>query len=95
MIIVNSQMDTKIYIVSIGAEDFMSYANSKEEAIEIVAEYFISQQKSDWYFNSLEVELMAESVKKTVEDFANDADLRYCPEHNIYLPKLKIQEVSE
>lgn len=89
MIIVNqATCGEKTYIISLGGDNFCVYARSEKQAIEFMAETL----NSDWYFSALEVELMAKSVQKSIEDFVADTDLYHCPKHNIYLPKLKIQE---
>lgn len=90
MTVVNQAAEgDKKYIVSLGATNFCAYAKNKDRAIELVAETL----KRDWYFDALEVELMAQSVNKTVEEFIADADLQPCPKYKIYLPKLKIKEM--
>ena len=89
MIIVNKAIDgDKKYIIILGGEKFYIYAKSKVKAVEFLAEYL----SSDWYYDALEVELMAESVDKTVEEFVEATDLYPCPKYSIYLPKLKIKE---
>ena len=90
MIIINKQAPgTKSYVVSIGADTFHIYADNEDETIERLVENL----DSDWYFSELEVELMAKSVHKTLTEYIADTDLRYCPKHKIYLPKLAIEEV--
>lgn len=82
MIIVNqSYSSANIYAISIGEGYFVVYADSEDEAVELIAEYLVSRGKSDWYFDA------------TSAKFVKAEDLRYCPKHNVYLPKLKIQEV--
>lgn len=89
MIIVNKAIDgDKKYIIILGGEKFCIYAKSKVKAVEFLAEYL----SSDWYYDALEVEIMAESVNKTVEEFIAVTDLYPCPKYNIYFPKLKIEE---
>ena len=93
MIIINLPTpNANAYIISIGADAFRVCANNEAEAIENITKYFITQDKRDWYFSALEVELMAKSAQKTVEDFAKNADFCYCPKYKIYLPKLTIQK---
>lgn len=95
MIIINEPYQgAKTYIIFIGSDSFCTYANNEADVIEIIAQYFISRNASDWYFDAITIELMANCAHKSIENFVNDSDLRYCPKHNIYLPKLKIQEVS-
>lgn len=92
MIIINQAThDQKTYIISLGTDDFCVYAQSEEQALEFLAEML----NADLYFSALKVEIMAKSVRKSIEQFVADADLRHCPKYNVYLPKLKIQEVSE
>lgn len=95
MIIVNnSDNGTKKYIITIGVDDFCVYAKSEDEAVEVVANYFIVSGNSDWYFDAIEIEVMAESVSKSIAEFINDADLCHCKKYNICLPKCKITEVK-
>lgn len=84
----------KKYIVSIGADPFCVYADSEDEAVEMIAAYLIAHGNSDWYFDAIEMDVMAASVSKSITDFIKDADLRYCPNNKIYLPKCKVEEVS-
>lgn len=95
MIIINEAApNDKVYTVRIGADDFCLYAENENEAVDVVAEYFISRGDTGWYYDALEVELMANSVSKTVPEFIEATDLRHCPKHNIYLPKCRVEEVS-
>lgn len=92
MIIVNQATHgEKTYIISLGADNYRVYAQSEKQAVEFVAKTL----NSNWYYDALEVELMANFARKSVVDFIADTDLYHCPKYNIYLPKLKIQEVSE
>lgn len=92
MIIINkvAEGDTK-YFIYIGENPFCVYAQSEAQAVERVVETL----DHDWYFDNIEVQAMAMSVNKSIEKFVTDADLYHCPKYNIYLPKLKIQEVSK
>ena len=92
MIVINqTTRGEKTYIISLGGDNYRVYARNEKQAIELLTETL----NSDWYYDELEVELMAKSARKSVEDFVADADFCHCPKYNIYLPKLKIQEVSE
>ena len=91
MIIINQRFEgAKMYIVSMGSEYFCIYARTEAEAIECL----VKTLKSDWYFSDFEVELMAQSVHKTFDEYIADADLYHCPKYQVCLPKLKIQEVT-
>jgi hypothetical protein len=92
MIIINTATcGEKTYIISLGGDEYRVYANSEEQAIEFLTETL----SHDWYFDCLSVELMAKSAHKSIEEFINATDLRYCPKYDVYLPKLKIQEVAK
>ena len=83
MIIINQPgSNTKAYTILIGEDNFLAYANNEAEAAEAMAEYLISHEKSDWYFDDI------------LGRFINTSELYYCPKHNVYLPKLTIKEAS-
>ena len=94
MIIINSPYDDAVkYVITVGVDDFCVYANNENEAVEVVANYFITSGNSDWYFDAIEVEVMAQSASKTTAEFISITDLRYCKKYKIYLPKLTVKEV--
>ena len=88
------QFCNKKYVVTLGADKFCVYADSENEAIEIIAAHFVAHNNSEWYFDAIEVDVMAASASKTIADFIEDTGLRYCPKHKIYLPKCRVEEVS-
>lgn len=83
---------TKKFTIFLGDVPFYVHAKNENEAAEVLANYFVSSNKSKWYFDAIEVECMAQSVGKTIDEFIQVTDLRHCPKHNIYLPKCKIEE---
>lgn len=98
MIIVNQCAEgNSAYILSIGEEcqsEFKVFANSRAEAIELLAEHLLAKGNTDAYFNALEVNLMASGKGITMSEFADAYDLYYCSKFHIYLPDLCIEEVS-
>lgn len=76
------------YAVSIGINKYFVIAESEAQAVEIIASKF----GPEWYFDGLEVELMAKSARKNVEEFAAAEGLYYCRKYDIYFPELKIEE---
>lgn len=83
------------YILTLGEECYKIYAQSEVKAKDLLAEHLVYQNDFNSFFDALEVELMAKSVQKSITDFVADTDLYHCPKYNIYLPKLKVQEVAE
>ena len=82
MIIINQPCpSTKAYNIFIGDETFFVCADSEDDAVVTLAQHLISHGHSGWYFDAITAK------------FINTTDLRYCPKHNVYLSKLKIQEV--
>lgn len=98
MIIVNQCAEgNSEYIISMGEEcqsEFKVFANSRAEAIELLAEHLLENNNTGAYFNALEVDLMASGKGITMSEFADTYDLYYCSKFHIYLPDLCIEEAS-
>ena len=99
MIIINQpRPNINAYIISLGEEQQINYkvfALDSAEATELLADYLIAHNNHDQYFDALEVNIMASSKGKNMQEFADAYDLYHCPKHHIYLPDLGVQEVSE
>lgn len=97
MIIINKRTEGEsAYILTLGEECsqiYKVYASNEAEAKEILAEHLIVKNDRDSYFDALEVNIMASAKGLTMQEFAEVFDLTLCPNHNIYLPDLGVQEV--